>query len=57
MMVMIQVEVIRMFLKCFGLNYFDNGDNDCSHLATRVDIGKAVPDVANTEVEFCLAGV
>ena len=35
----------------------DYGDTFCAHLPARIDIGKAIANVANAEVELCLAGV
>ena len=35
----------------------DYRDNGCAHLAIRVDVGKTIPNVAYTEVEFCLTRV
>ena len=29
----------------------------CAHLPARIDVGKAIANVANAEVELCLAGV
>ena len=35
----------------------DYGDTFCAHLPARIDVGKAIANVANAEVELCLAGV
>ena len=52
------ISKFRIFFQFYyGGNHGDYVDSVCSHLASRVDVGQAVPYVANTEVELGLARV